>query len=889
MKLRWSRALTCVTGFAVTCGAVHANAQQATPPPTDESAGPLQEIVVTGSRLSRSVDDIPSPVTVLNAEDLAATGRATVSDMLKTLPIQAGSMTMSDNLSNIYTSGSNVDLRGLGPASTLVLLNGRRQTVFASPTDDGDTFVDVNSLMPTIMIDRIDIVKDGGSALYGTDAVAGTVNFITRSNFTGAEMNVRYQTTQVDEDNEDLVLSGIVGFGGERGHAVLAVDYLDRTGFPLRNHKRLANNAFASGLSNPSLYVLSAGRTYAAPYDSLPRGVTIIDPLCGAAELGGQPIAGVPTSTPGGPGACRMLGGYSYTLVPDEQRLNAMVTANYSATDAISTYIEVGYSRDRISRETSPSFGNGILRNIPASNPGNIFGNDVLWLGRPLGLRSGNAFQRIENDTTRGVWGFKGGFGDTSWDWDIAAVFSNSRFRVAQPDSLADRLLAAFNGVGGPNNNQYFNPFGNASLASPGDPRYNDPAVIADFFVPAVLEAETSLRTLDFQTTGNILSLPAGELALAVGGQLRDETVKGDWDANMNAGRYTLIPGAPDWYGSRDIWGLFAELAIPVVSSLDLQIAGRYEDYGGDVNAFNPKVAALWRPLDALSIRASWGRSFRAPGLIQLFGRQSSAESLVVNGRQIAPVVEVVGTESLDPERADAWSVEVVWDPTANLRFNVSHWDFDIEDIIIRDSPFAIAQGQTCGGGVLVCNALGEIVRILTRFSNAAFLKTNGFDLGATYRWPARIGELTFSANGTWVDEYQLRASDTSPVIDGVGSRNWANFGSPQPQWRGTASVQWALDGHTAMLTGRYIDNQTNDVPAAGRPATMGSYTTVDLSYSYTLEGMLGGKQTTFSVGATNLLDELPPIAYGATAAFDTETYDGRGRMIYAEFRQGFN
>lgn len=886
MKIRSSRALTCVTGFAVACAAVHANAQQATPP-ADDPSGTLQEVVVTGSRIRRSVDDIPSPVTVLGAEDLAATGRATVSDMLKTLPIQAGSMTMSDNLSNIYTSGSNVDLRGLGPASTLVLLNGRRQAVFASPTDDGDTFVDVNSLMPTIMIDRIDIVKDGGSALYGTDAVAGTVNFVTRSNFTGAEMNVRYQTTQVDEDNEDLVISGIVGFGGDRGHAVLAVDYLDRTGFPLRNQKSLANNAFASGLSSPGAYVLLAGRTYNAPYHSLPRGVTIIDPLCGAAELGGQPIAGVPTATPGGPGGCRMLGGYSYTLVPDERRLNAMVTANYDLTEALNTYIEVGYSRDRIQRETSPSFGSGILRTIAAANPGNIFGNDVLWLGRPLGLRHGNAHQAIENDTTRGVWGLRGGWAETSWTWDVATVFSNSRFRVAQPDTLSDRLVAAFNGVGGPNNNQFFNPFGNQWQASPGDPRYNDPAVIADFFVPAVLDAKTSLRTLDFQATGDVFTLPAGSVGLAVGGQLRDETTEGNWDANMNAGRYTLIPQAPDWYGSRDVWGAFFEVAIPVHSAVDLQVAGRYEDYGSDVNAFNPKVAALWRPMNTLSVRASWGRSFRAPGLIQLFGRQSSAESLVLNGRQIAPVVEVVGTESLDPEVANAWSVEVVWDPIADLRLNVAHWNFDIEDIIIRDSPFTIAQGQPCGGGVVVCNALGEVVRILTRFSNAAFLKTNGFDFGAIFRWPSRIGELTFSANGTWVNEYQLRASDTSPVIDGVGSRNWANFGSPQPEWRGSAGVKWALDGHSAALTGRYIDSQVNDVPAAGRPADMASYTTVDLSYSYTLDGLFGGKETTFSIGAVNLLDKLPPIAYGATAAFDTETYDGRGRMIYAEFRHG--
>jgi len=187
----------------------------------DSDTGATEEIVVTGSYIKRKIARSASPISVVGKTDIDAQGVPTITDLVKNMTINTGSEFNSDIFTQVLTPGSaNINLRGLGLSSTLVLVNGRRQTVAASVSNDGSSFVDINSLMPLIMIERVETLKDGAAALYGSDAVAGVVNFITRSKFDGAELTADFQHTSHSSQN-DITVGGIVGLGNDRGHVVM--------------------------------------------------------------------------------------------------------------------------------------------------------------------------------------------------------------------------------------------------------------------------------------------------------------------------------------------------------------------------------------------------------------------------------------------------------------------------------------------------------------------------------------------------------------------------------------------------------------------------------------------------------------------------------------------
>jgi outer membrane receptor protein involved in Fe transport len=847
----------------------------------------VEEIVVTGTYIGRSADDMPSPITVLGQDDLSRAGRDTIAEVFKVLPITTGSFTFGDPVAQRFSSAANLDLRGLGPTATLVLLNGRRQTVAAIPNQDGNIFADVNSLVPPIAIERVEIIKDGASALYGSDAVAGLANFITRDDFEGAEFQASYSATDTDKTSDDVTLSMLLGGHTDRAGFMFAASYLDRSELLVRQFPDQVPFLFASALANPGSYALLPGQPYVAPYDAIPPGTPIIDPLCGSDELGGFPDAGIPAGTPGGPGLCRMLPGVDTSILPDQQRTNVFASGQFALSDAIEIYGEFGYAREEVARGSSPSFGALQLLAIPASNPGNFLGGDVLWLGRPIGLRTQVTYQDNESDTSRGVVGLRGDFNE-DWSWDASAVYADNSYRFQWFDSLRSRLVAALNCEGGPGNDQCFNPFGSEFLASPGSPLYNDPAVIDDFFIPAVLEADSSLKTYGAIVTGQLMELPAGPLGVAFGAQYRDESLSGNWSDEMNRGEFVFVPRSNDYAGDQDVWGAFAEVALPIADSLDVQLAARYEDYGGDVDTFDPKIAVLWRPVEHFTLRGSWGTSFAAPSAFQLSGTITSVESVFdpATNMQVTPAVFTQGNADLEPYDSTNWTLEAVWQPIDDLRLALNYWNFDIEDIIVAESPQAVFNNDPFDPRI-VRNALGSPQQVNLQYINAAGIEADGFDLSGSYGVEiGNAGRLSFDTNWTYVLTYDLQESPTSPVIDGVGQRNFVNpaFGAPQPEYRGNLSVRWDLGGHSASITGRYTDGFENDQNPAS-PAD--SFTTVDIQYSFALDGWFGNRSM-ITLGAVNVFDEDPSYLLLDSLAYDATVHDGRRRMLYVRLFQAF-
>ena len=317
------------------------------------------------------------------------------------------------------------------------------------------------------------------------------------------------------------------------------------------------------------------------------------------------------------------------------------------------------------------------------------------------------------SDTWRGVVGARGEI-DT-WHWDVSASYSANDFYVGINDVLSDRFAAALNGRGGPNNNLYFNPFGSAATARPGDATYNDPAVIRDFVSRNTYDYDARLAALDASVTGKV-----GEIGLAIGGQLRRETFRGDLNDAANAERYLFSIGGPDFYGARTIWALFAEARVPLTQRLEAQLALRHDDGGARYSSTDPKVGMLWRPLDTVSLRGSFATSFRAPSVFQTSAVQTVLENIVdpLTGSTSFRGVRTRGTASLLPEQAKVANIGVTVTPLAQVVLSVDAWRTDYTDIIVKQSAQALVNANPLDARIQ--RQAVQIVRIDTGYLNAS-------------------------------------------------------------------------------------------------------------------------------------------------------------------------
>ena len=438
----------------------------------------IEEIRVTGSYLKREDLSGGSPLSVISADDLRAYGLTNVADVIDYLPFNTGSEFNADVFTQNLSAGtSNFNLRGLGLNSTLVLLNGRRQTVSGGVADDGSTFVDLNALAPLNVVERIEILKDGAAALYGTDAVAGVVNVLTRKDVDGWELEGGFGTT-TRSSQQDVTLRGLYGLQTDRIRATVAASHLRRSWLPSVDRDFTQGKGF-SGFGQPGAFILLAP---SPTFSDLPSGLidpqSIIDPDCGPA--GGSPN---PTEPGSALGTCTFDFSPYYHLVPRERRWLTFASTVIDLDD-VEIFADAGYAHTDVLRGTSPSFPILNLATVPADNPGNVFNVPALFLGRPLGANAPVNLVTHTSETWRAVGGVRGRLQER-WDWDLAASYSANRHVVKINNALADRFDAALNGLGGPNNDQFFNPFGSAALSQPGDATYHDPAVTDDFLSPA--------------------------------------------------------------------------------------------------------------------------------------------------------------------------------------------------------------------------------------------------------------------------------------------------------------------------------------------------------------------------------------------------------------------
>ncbi len=867
------------------------------------------EIVVTGSFIKRKNQaDLPSPLETVGEADIKNIGAQNIGDITQTLTINTGAQNNPDAFTQNATTGtSNINLRGLGVGSTLVLLNGKRQVLSGAPTNDGINFVDTSSLIPLIAIERVEILKDGASALYGSDAVAGVANFITRENYDGVLLSGDYLTHQSEGNYDEFNIQGLIGKDFGRGSILLAASYLERSPLTTAERRLSRSQDDTSSLGNPGAFF---------GFPGLPAGTPLIDPGCAAG--GGAPIPLGPTIAPSlTVGLCGFDFGDFFNLVPEEERFVGFARGEFDLTDSIQWKAEFSYADNEAVRGNSPTFpflqlGSAVVPGGdfgPGANPFNIFPGDptLVFFGRASGNGGTVSPNLVTSETWRVSTSLGGDFG--SGGWEISFTRGSNDFSVSTEDTVTDRFqcaLSGFNSVpviagvtggtdcsganpdlttGGlsiPAAGTFFNPFSTSLSTNP-----NDPALL-DFVIGTQVRLyESDLTVIEGYISQELFELPAGPVSVAVGGQYRDNDLAQTVDELSANDAFAFLVGGRDFAGSQDVFGIFGEASIPLANWLDLQVAVRHERYGESEggSTTDPKIALLARPTDSLSLRGSFSTSFRAPSVFQQFGESTTLQQVsdpnsgganaFVAVRTLAPGGGT-SARSILPEESEAFNFGASWQPLDGLQLDVDYFNFDFSNVIISTSPQAIVNADPNGAAVIRAPS-GTIVQVNNDFVNASSVETSGIDFKVAYNFDTQIGTFSPSFLGTYILNYDI-VDPQAGAIDGEGVRNFANFGSPTPQLRFNAGVGWQNGAHSANVFLRHIGSYLDDQNGLSE---IGSDTRLDIQYTIAINEYMNRDQlTAVTIGVRNATGTRAPQVF-TNGGFDSRVHDPRGALLY--------
>lgn len=885
---------------------------------TADTANTYEDVVVaTGSVIrSRAKDfETPSPVQTVDKTTFDQTGAIQIQDVFKGISANAGSELASDVTTRQGTS--QFSLRGLGLGSTLTLINGRRAGLAPVAQDGGQLFSDVNQY-PTNMIRNIEVLTDGASATYGSEAVAGVVNIFTRDDFEGFELTAEGRTSIV----ESAQLGAAFGVQGERGGiATFATFYTQnwatREDIPNINLGSTLQDGTAglwdSGTGSPGRFnaaVLDANGDYQR------AGNTLADPDCVAA-------GGILDGT-----NCRYHFLNQRRVIPAEKRFQIYTTANYDVSDNINVFAEVGFSRN----EVTDGVGGNLVRNFPngggwlvrSDHPFNFFvddGNggityagpeafaadptlqavDLIYRGRPLGSDAdGDNQSEIKTlfTNTRLVGGFDFQLSD---DWNLYSsyTYANSDFSRVAPnewiiDSFQDAILSGA-----------WNPFGtrvaNPNLISPRDgvsTAGNSQLVQDSFSTTRNDVALTRLQVGEAILSGTPgLELGGGDLAMAVGAQYREVLLSDIPDGRYQTGNNRLGDVlTPIVAQKQTVYALFGEVVAPITESIELQGALRYEDYGDGLDTLDPKISGKWDVTQDISLRGSWGTSFQAPSIRQ--AAETFSTTAVTdpdpNGNAGATIITTIqqGSPDLVPQNASNLNLGVVYQNDAGLKFSGDYFHYDYQDLILAGAdPQSIV--NDCFAGTIDANTCarisqrgqdGQLATVIQEIVNGGSAKVDGIDLVANYTTDFLGGSIRFDANSTIITKYE--ATDPDGIVTDIkNNRNTTNGFGSVPAFRLNGGATYDTGPHTFTVFGRHIGSYDDDDSGED----IESNTTFDVRYDLQLGELidLPGETTRLSVGSTNVFDVTPPLLVNRPRV-DFEVHDPRGRSFYVQLKQNF-
>lgn len=738
----------------------------------------VSEVVVTGSFIRGTPEDAALPVEVISQDELQRRGSPTTIDLIKSLPVSGPVLGDSNQFSTAaqgQVGAGTINLRGLGSLRTLVLVNGRRVVSSAGAGSGG---VDTN-MLPVSAIGRVEVLKDGAAATYGSDAIAGVVNFITRTNFDGVEVNADYR--YVDGSNGDYNLSAVYGKMFDNASVLFSAGYQHRS--QLKTTDR--DWSYRPYLENPSGYSVLGQPSSFLPLSAAGAPTAGVTRDANCTNVGG--FAGFSATTP----ACYFTYIPFDNLVEHEDRYHVFAQANVDLNDKTKFHVEAYWAKTDLPRmRFSPAFppiqgpngpGSVGVFSTPITNPGALTALQQaglsaaqiaatsrvsLTLFRPLGAGgnplydNGGQVGYRNYDIYRVSAGLTGELPFAGIGYDLGVTYSNTQNRQHTPDIFIDKLQRALNGLGGAgcrtntpgaNGCLYFNPFSNGYAGNPALGLTNPGFVSANANSVELLDylfergSETRQRqdlfVVDLVFNGELgIELPGGQIGWAAGGQYRTTDfqstlrspfqdvrvtpcpVPGTSNCTLATGPYIFLGQGTPQQLEDSVYAFFAETNLPITDSLNAQAAIRYEDYGGLTGStVNPKLALKWQIVDSFALRGSVGTTFRGPTP----GNRSTNSVTGLSGIQAAgnnfKSVDFTGNPAVGPEKAFTYNVGAIFQTdvgAGTLRVIADYWHFNIEDQITTVPAQVVATSVGgVGNGTQVVNC-GAALRNLITFNN---------------------------------------------------------------------------------------------------------------------------------------------------------------------------
>ena len=861
----------------------------------------LEEIIVTGSWI-RGGNASDNLITI-DREAIDKAGFSDIDGLLRALPqnYASDSPAAARGTSGALNSGfgSGVNLRGLGSDSTLTLLNGRR---IAPAGGDVGGFTDVGGL-PLAAIERVEVLLDGASALYGSDAVGGVVNFVLRSDYDGAETRLRYGSGSTEAD--DYTLSQVVGHSWQSGRMLASVEYRETDpvaysefGITSLDLRPLGGDDF-----RPSAFDLASGSFNPGAGTVLPTGAFLTDLLA--------PFATIPQNQDGtaltladvnavfDPTALPQTDPVPLQVTPEIKQLSTFISLEQNLFGSVELFSEIMYAaRENAVEATRTPLDFIVVSPLNAFTP---FTEPVVVVYDPT-TELGPA--RVEADTETffinlGLEGELGG----NWTWDIAGTYSEDESNSGVFNEFMKNPLQVSQFVDNPDPAVAFNPFGDGTAQNP-----ETIASLTDF---TIFDQYSDLWSFQSKISGVLAALPGGDLAIAFGGEYREESLA---DYVSLGSVDPLLPSPVSFFDpvavERDLWAVFGEASIPLVSeanaksgvhSLELSVAGRFEDYSDFGTSFNPKFGIAWFPVEPLLIRANWSTSFRAPLLRELFGTSLDQPGFPVFDPNApgGPALVLArlrdgGNPALMEESGEIFNVGFEFRPATagDLLVSLTCFQTDFDDRIRGGFDgltldLLLANEDRLPPGLIIRDAAGNLTTISTANINAAGTEIAGLDFAVNYSVNTDSGAFGASLSGTYFTKFEEQLFDGDQALDLLNT-----IGSPVDlRMRGV--LNWTRGNLSASLSANYTDGYVNSLQdAAGVPQNqqISSYTTVDLQFAHEPRFAGALNDTTIRLGATNLFEaDVPFVNSSDRLGLDVERIETRGRVIYLELTKSFN
>lgn len=895
---KYRRALSLV----LSCCAVARTPVFAAPEAPTDSAESIPVVEVTGTRLKRG--QISSPLEVISRQDIEASGKRTLSDVVRSITADNNGSIGLGNVSGFAQGSSGVALRGLAVSATLVLINGRRMTSYGLADDGQRTFVNLSAI-PLDIVDRVEVLKDGGSAIYGSDAIAGVVNIILRDRFEGLSANASYAVTGYgDGETPRVSVTGGVGNPAADGYNVFFNVEASHQG-AMYASARSDREWIGSGDLRPYGYSFTAGGIGPNIGGWFDNSMGVSDPNrygavspASLATPAWQQLPGC-TSTitlPAGYGGCP-YDRVSQTGVidPSEGKLNVYLRAALTVSPGFNPYIELGRFASDVKSPwvlgptsaneswvdpATDSVVNNALLYLPAAHPDNPLGANAL-LSYLLAEAGSRAFEH-DSVVYRLLLGTQGELG--SWDYDTGFLYAHDGTERIVTGLIRNSVLQA--GLDGTGPYGYYRLGIHSNLNSVQFMQALSPTLSSD--------NTSSLTLLDFKARRALLELPGGPLGLSVGAEYRRETL----DAPPLP--YTDVGDIIGWSyyayrGEEKVASLYVETDAPLWKQFDLDAAVRVDKVWDTGTSATPKMGFRWKLLEQLAIRGTYSRGFRAPDPAERGQGNQFSGTLDLTGNGFLGIFRNLANPNLRPEHSRMITLGPQVEPWPLASLDVNFWWLERTDEINGVDPFAILAGASgWPQAQVVRDTSGNVLEVSSPFENNSRSRLRGIDFQVSQRVVlGGAGTLAARLNGSYLASYE-KTFDGGVTYEYAGTHGpmavSGNTGTPQN--RANLSVAWER-GRAAVSTnvnfvGSFLNTDHQGTPCAstfanGSPAPSGcripSFTTVDLRGSYKPT-----KSLELYASVSNLFDRIAPLDPSAYINLDFDPalhLDGAiGRMF---------